>query len=474
MPEMFTLLNNSHKFTTEFVKQQFERGIRPIDKNSTIENVMIKAIFGNCSNNPFVSINDVVIVCDGTIYNSEKLFEELGIEPETEYDYEIIVHLYIRYGIETALRLIDGIYAFAILDHRLSSINEELDSTMYVARDPYGVKPMYLLHPNTKNIMIAYNKSAGDIYALSSNLDMLKGFEEELNVIEHPENDSLIVKGKPKKCYYVIDTILPGTYSVFEQKFRVLASWRFIRHQIPYHMCQLGLGTNNTIDANKLLQEAVVKRIGRGAFTPPTTNLVDDLRSSDKFGNKPVSMILTGNYEGFMTAAIANEELNDQEKYVNTFSFQSSTDDVQLVTDILKTNHTVVTVTDADIENEKENIDPAFADQVELWLMAKTIARVAPNSVVFLEIGIDKLDHLFDAHSHIDFQDRLLYYFKSICSDRLNKISKIFWHHGLEVQIPWLDNALVQHFVTNCKDVKFTFNPVGVYGNKLLPEELFI
>ena len=485
MPEMFTLLNNSHKFTTEFVKQQLENGNSQPNTNITIENVMIKALFGGIIKNnisPFVNINDVVIVCDGTIYNSKKLFEELDIEPETDYDYEIIVHLYIRYGIETTLQLLDGIFAFALLDHRMTISNGELDSTMYVARDPYGVKPLYLLRPNTKNIMIEHNKTYGDIYALSTNIEMLKNFEEEMNTIEHPENNSLIVKGKPKKLFYVIDSILPGTYCVFEQKFRVMASWRFIRHHIPYHMCQIGFNTNNIIDTNQLLQEAIIKRIT----------------------NKPISVILTENYETFMTAAIANEcfenptggsssidneQLNEQEKYVNTFSWSSSLNnekDIKLVTDYIKTNHTVVTATDTDIENEKENIDPEFTDDSdsttnfgEFWLMAKTIARIAPNSVVFLEIGMDNLDQLFepdliDAKSHIDFQHRLLYYFKSVCSDRLNKISKIFWHHGLEVHIPWLDNTLVQHFITNCKNVEFTFNPIGVYGNKLLPEELFI
>jgi hypothetical protein len=344
---------------------------------------------------------------------------------------------------------------------------------------------------------------------------MLKGFEQEMNLIEHPDNNSLLFKGKPKKSYYSIESILPGTYSVFEHKFRVLASWRFIRQHIPYHICRLGFDTNNIIDTNKFIQEAVIKRIG----------------------NKQVNVILTGRYEAFMIASIANEKLGEQEKYINTFSWSEgrrpsttnsegneategvwseeqsssttnskgrftpgavwsdSTDekDIKLVTEHLKTNHTVVTVTDADIENEKENIDPEFTDDGKLWseplcgsttnfgkvwLMAKTIARISPNSVVFLEIGMDNLDRLLEsdpivALSQIDFQHRLYNYYKTVCSDRLNKISKIFWHHGLEVQIPCLDNELVQHFITNCKNVEFTFNPIGVYGNKLLPEVLF-
>ena len=463
---MFTLLNNSRKFTAEFIKQQFEKGTRPPNLNYTIESVMIKALFGgrNIDNNsPFVSINDVAIVCDGNIYNSKKLFEELGIEPETDYDYEIIVHLYIRYGIETTLQLLDGTFAFALVDHRMISTNGELDSIIYIARDPYGVKPLYLLRPNSKNIMIEHNKTDGDIYALSTNIDMLMGFEKELNFIQHPDNNSLLFKGKPKKSYYFIDSILPGTYSVFEHKFRVLASWRFIRQHIPYHICRLGGDTNNIIDTNKFLQEAVAKRIG----------------------NKQINVILTGNYEAFMTAAIANEKLKEQEKYINTFSYSDTTyeKNIQLVTDYLKTNHTVITVTDEEIENEKENIDQSFTSECRLWLMAKTIARVAPNSVVFLEIGMDDFDHFFESDfldenketaTNLDFQYRLYSNFKSICSYRLNKITKIFWHHGLEVQIPWLDHELVQQFVTHYpNNVNFIFNPIGVYGNKLLPEVLF-
>jgi asparagine synthase (glutamine-hydrolysing) len=462
MSEMFTLLNNSNKFSTDFVKQQFEKGIRPPNINYITENVMIKALFGGRKVNnvsPFINIKDVVIVCDGVIYNSKKLFEELGIVPETDYDYEIIVHLYIRYGIEITLQLLDGVFAFTLLDHRLNSPNGELDSNLYIARDRYGVKPLYLLRPNFNNIMIEHNKSDGDIYTMSSNLDMLKGFEEELNLINHPKNNSL----NPDKSFYVIENILPGTYSCFQQKYRVMPSWRFNKYNIPYHICKFGFDKTNIVNPNQFIQEAVVKRIG----------------------NKQVNVILTGNYEAFMTAAIANEKLSEQEKYVNTFSWSESTyeKEIQLVTDYLKTNHTVVTVNDDDIENEKENIDPSFTGEGRLWLMAKTIARVAPNSVVFLEIGIDNFDHFFEsefldenkeAETNLDFQYKLYNHFKTICSYQLNKILKIFWYHGLEVQIPWLDHELVQQFVTHYpNDINFIFNPIGIYGNKLLPEELF-
>jgi hypothetical protein len=460
MSEIFALLNNSTRFSVDVIKQQFETGMRPPNLNYTTENVMIKALFGGRTTNPPITIKDIAIICDGTIYNSEKLFKELDIEPETDYGYEIIVHLYIRYGIENTLQLLDGDFVFALLDHRLVSPSGELDSIMYIARDPYGVKPFYLLRPNSKNIMIEYNRTDGDIYALSSNIDALTGFEREMNLIEHPDNDLLIIKGKPKKKFYVIDSILPGSYSVFEQKFRVMASWRFIKHQIPYHTCQLltnPVSIDNNRMLNQLVQEAVVKRIR----------------------DKPISIIFTGNYEGFINAAI----VKDKEHPVNTFSWSDTIyeKEIQLVSNYLNTNHTVVSATDSDIEKEEENIDPEFADHSRLWIMAKNVAKIAPNSTVFLEIGIDDVDSNFvlnptdeSRSSYLDFQYRLQNYFKSVCVDRLNKISKVFWYHGLDVEISWLDHALVQHIVNNySRNVGLVFNPIGVYGNKLLPEELF-
>jgi len=482
MSEVFALLNNATTFTTEFVKQQYEQGIRPPQTNYKTENVMIKALFGGRAYervNPFVHINDVILACDGHIYNSKKLFEELEIEPETDHDYEIIVHLYLRYGIEMTLQMLDGIYAFVLLDHRLVSPNGELNSTIYVARDPYGVKPLYLLRPNTKNVMVEYMKTDGDLFGLASNVDMLKGFEREMNEIQHPENDSLLMKGRPTKSFYVVEPVMPGTYSIFEQKFRVMASWRFVKHQIPYYMYQPGLVWNYSINSvtnnseslpNMLVQEAVVKRM-RGP---------------------PISVVLSGNYEGFMTAAIASErydarnernasERNGQNDSVHTFSWTDTKCDkeIQSVVDYIKTTHTVVNVSDADLNKEKENMDPAFLDEGRFWFMAKKIAEVAPRSTVFLDIGIDQLNHLFEtdlldtskeALTVLDLQYKLHHYFKSACTGRMQTIIKIFWYHGLDVELPWLDHRLVQHLVTCARDVHFTFNPMGIYGNNLLPQ----
>jgi asparagine synthase (glutamine-hydrolysing) len=77
------------------------------------------------------------IVFNGEIYNYKELRKELqdaGCQFRTEGDGEVLLYAYIRSGL-AALRRLNGIFAFAIWD---KSTNE-----MLVARDLFGVKPLY-------------------------------------------------------------------------------------------------------------------------------------------------------------------------------------------------------------------------------------------------------------------------------------------------------------------------------------------
>ncbi len=77
------------------------------------------------------------IVFNGEIYNYKDLRDHLvslGHTFKTETDTEIIVHLYEEYGAECVGKL-RGMFAFGIWDGK----REEL----FLARDPFGIKPLY-------------------------------------------------------------------------------------------------------------------------------------------------------------------------------------------------------------------------------------------------------------------------------------------------------------------------------------------
>ena len=78
-----------------------------------------------------------VVVFNGEIYNHPQLRAELetdGARFRTTSDTEVLLHLYAREGAEMVHRL-RGMFAFAIWD--------QVERRLFLARDPYGIKPLY-------------------------------------------------------------------------------------------------------------------------------------------------------------------------------------------------------------------------------------------------------------------------------------------------------------------------------------------
>ncbi|MGA7792983.1 MAG: asparagine synthase (glutamine-hydrolyzing) [Candidatus Acidiferrales bacterium] len=78
-----------------------------------------------------------VVVFNGEIYNYPQLRTELetdGAHFRTTSDTEALLHLYARHGGEMVHRL-RGMFAFAIWD--------QVQRRLFLARDPYGIKPLY-------------------------------------------------------------------------------------------------------------------------------------------------------------------------------------------------------------------------------------------------------------------------------------------------------------------------------------------
>jgi asparagine synthase (glutamine-hydrolysing) len=90
------------------------------------------------SNQPLCDAKkQVYIVFNGEIYNYNSLREELialGYAFNSDGDAEVIVNLYLHYG-TACLEKLSGIFAFALWDTR--------SSELFLARDPFGVKPLY-------------------------------------------------------------------------------------------------------------------------------------------------------------------------------------------------------------------------------------------------------------------------------------------------------------------------------------------
>ena len=72
---------------------------------------------------------------NGEIYNHKKLQHHFEFEYQTKVDGEIILHLYDKGGMEQTVCMLDGVFAFILLDTD--------NKKVFLGRDTYGVRPLF-------------------------------------------------------------------------------------------------------------------------------------------------------------------------------------------------------------------------------------------------------------------------------------------------------------------------------------------
>src|SRR4051812_1093990 len=101
----------------------------------------------SAADQPFVS-DGLHLVYNGELYNYRELREVLrshGVRFRTDSDTEVVLEWWRRYGVEGLSRL-RGMFAFAVYD--------EKDRSLTLARDPLGIKPLYVM-PRGQGILFA-------------------------------------------------------------------------------------------------------------------------------------------------------------------------------------------------------------------------------------------------------------------------------------------------------------------------------
>ena len=128
---IFAILNannsDSHYLiNNDLIQKSFEKGSSRGPEYSILkeyDNIKLGfhrlAINGlnNNSNQPF-EINDIILICNGEIYNFKKLAITNNINLHTKSDCEIIIHMYLKYGLEYTLSLLDGVFSFILYDKK--------------------------------------------------------------------------------------------------------------------------------------------------------------------------------------------------------------------------------------------------------------------------------------------------------------------------------------------------------------------
>ena len=98
---------------------------------------------------------NLILICNGEIYNFKDLKEENSfMNYASSSDCEIILWLYQKYGIERTVTLLDGVFSFIIVDLNINKI--------FAARDPFGIRPMFLGNIEDEILISSEIKSISD------------------------------------------------------------------------------------------------------------------------------------------------------------------------------------------------------------------------------------------------------------------------------------------------------------------------
>ena len=353
-------------------------------------------------------------MCNGEIYNWEVLAEKYGIIGQSGSDCEVLGYLYQKIVVDEGgdpaafFRMLDGVYAIVIVDTLLNTIT--------IARDPYGVRPLF--------IGTRYNLLCNQIIPTS-----------------------IIVASEIKATWPIVQTVTqftPGTYETYNMK--TLQPISKGRHHYIQHL------------KNPLYSSLVPNGL-EAACSALRTSLEVAVRKR-MLAERPVAALLSGGVDSSLIASLVAKELREiGGPPLKTFSIgMAGSQDLayaRKVADWIGSDHHEIVMTANDfltaiptVIRIIESYDTTTVRaSVGNWLVAREVARRCDCKVLFNGDGSDEVfgSYLYFNNAPHDSAyeeevSRLLgeiHLFDVLRSDRC--ISS----NGLEPRTPFLDKQFV-------------------------------
>lgn len=383
---------------------------------------------------PFV-FGTKYVICNGEIYNHYDLETRHDFSVSSGSDCEVLPQLFTKFDTLTAVRAIDGVFAFIMYD--------KSTNVMTVARDPYGVRPLYIA------------ETANGLAFASE----LKAFSSAVSARHFP----------------------PGCIAQYNcASGEQLMMQRY--HITPWLKCPLlGDATIARVACRIALEDAVKKRL---------------------MSDRPIGCLLSGGLDSSLVAALVAKYMSPGSPPLQTFSIgmPGSTDlhFAALVAKHIGSKHHEILVSEDDffaaipeVVRAIESYDiTTVRASVGNYLVSKYIATNTDIRCVFNGDGSDECCggyiYFYNAPSNEEFDaecGRLLddlHMFDVLRSDRT--ISS----NGLEARTPFLDKQFVATYLSCATELRRpivdkrvekqllreAFDPTFGYETELLPREV--
>lgn len=446
---IFALLNyNKTKLTTNFIGNQSQKAqhrgpdMYKIDENKDIFLAFYRLAINGLdrrSDQP-IKFNNKTLICNGEIYNYKRLYELINIKPTTNSDCECIIHLYEKYGIEYTVNILDGVFAFVLIDNDTNKI--------FIGRDQFGVRPLFYLS-NKETIT---NDSQNNIVEKN-----VIGFASEMKQLHNFTLDT--DEGFNGKNNLKIEQFEPGTYICLEKssedKWYQYEKNRFA----TFHLSRIN-PSNEEIEESGIISsihdifcEAVYKRV--------TTT------------DRPIACLLSGGLDSSIVAALVSKIYN---KPLETYSIGlEGSEDLKYAREVakfIKSNHTEVVVSEEDFFR----VIPTVIEKIESYdtttvrasvgnlLISQYISETSQAKVIFNGDGSDELMggyiYMNQAPDSLEFDCECKRLLKNIKNFDVLRSDRSISTQGLEPRTPFLDRDFVTFYLSIPADYRFTTNKI--------------
>lgn len=387
------------------------------------------------ANQPFVlkdKNRELYLMCNGEIYNKDSLIDNHNLTCKSSSDCEPIIHLYKNYGIEKTVDLLEGVFAFNLLD-----INLENNTCKFMAvRDRIGVRPMFM----------GFNEN--NEYGFSSEIKGLSGIFETIEV-------------------FTPGTIVTLNYNLNDINFKLSKQ---IYYPFDYDTKLTDLETIYPL-VRYQFTEAVRKRL---------------------MSDRPICCLLSGGLDSSLVTAIV---ASLSENPIHTFSIgmPGGTDFkyAKMVADKIGSIHTEIlfskeegikAIKDVIWAIESYDITTVRAS-VGQYLISKYIKDNTDNIVVYIGDGSDELTggykYFCNAPNSESFHQECVKLIKEIHLYDCLRADRAVSIHGLETRVPFLDSSFVDLYLSIDPKLRMPVNGVEKHllrqafdSEDLLPKEV--
>jgi len=407
----------------------------------------------NAGNQP-MEYNGYYLICNGEIFNHEELINKFNFKMSSTSDCEVILHLYnflINDNseldkstiIDKLCNLLNGEFSFILFDSKL-------DIT-FVARDPYGVRPLFINKSNNKTNKYLSNESfyfASEIKGMNNIVDSIKQFP-------------------------------PGSFMIIYNKIKMnginINSNKFITITKKYHNIILNKNINEDLlsyNLNKIFREAVYKRM---------------------MSDQEICSLLSGGLDSSLVASIVSEKLGPNKLKTFAIGLKGSPDlkFAQIVADHIKSVHHSIELTEKEFLGSIEEVIVAIESydtttvraSVGNYLVSKYIKENTDCKVIFNGDYADEVcggyKYFKKAPSEEDFHNECIrlvdniHYFDCLRSDR--SIS----NNGLEARVPFADKDFVNYYLSIDTKLRMSNDKIEKYmlrsafeNDNLLPNKV--